>query len=738
MTLTYLHLFDPANYWFTLHSLPPGLTAAAVFLLSIAVALRERHSKVGLAFVLLTLSVGIWFLGATFLYASRSADVAERWATVIFLTVPLIGPSALNFASAVLGTYAANRPRLQLFWLAGTTFSLLALTTDAVLRGVHWYPWGFYAAYSWLSVPLLAFTFGGVLLSLRNLCLAFQSSMQPRRRKRLKWLAVAFAVGSIGVVDSLGGYGVAAYPFGFAGVAGFVGICAWTIWKYRLVDITPAVAANKILTALTEGVLVTDNEGYVQVANQAACRLLELPVHYAAGRHISSFRDETVARQLSALLGTEGTRVMETRAGGGELTDGGRALDISSSLLRDSRNSIVGTVFVVRDVTESRRAEQRIRSLNLELEERIRERTAELAAANLELALEVEKRGRVSEELRRSRDQLDVILHGVADGIVVQDTGANVIFANTAGVQSLGIISLEALRETPFKQVLDQFDFLNEAGDSCSREQLPVMRALRGEQVPDEVYCFVHARTGQERWYILNATPVFDRHGSVQFAVSIFKEISERKRVERALRELSVRDELTGLYNRRELNRLLADEVDRYRRYRRPAALVLVDIDHFKRVNDSHGHPAGDAVLRQVAEAMQSQLRTTDKVARFGGEEFAIVLPETTAAAAYQVAEDVRRTVAALVCRYQVGEEVSVEIPVTVSIGVAALSGDTHSADDWIESADAALYFSKRTGRNKTTCAEPAGPADEQASSSYWATLVYDQVLPLPATGRHD
>ncbi|HYP20476.1 MAG TPA: diguanylate cyclase [Chloroflexia bacterium] len=736
MNLTSVHLFDPANYWFTLHSLAPGATAAAVFLLGVVVALRERHSKVSLAFLLLTLPVGIWFLGATLLYASRWPEVATRWGTVILIAVPLIGPGALNFASAVLGTYQSDRRRLAALWLVGATFSLLAIASTAVIGGVHRFAWGYYVAYSWLSVPMLAFTFGAVLLSLRNLCVAYRASGRHRQRKRSKWLAVAFAVGSVGVVDSLGGYGVAVYPFGFAGVAGFVGICAWTIWKYRLVDITPALAANNILGAMTDAVLVTDNDGYVQVANQAAYRLFRLPARPVAGTPLSALPGCAFAEQLNSLVGTESGRVVEADWGPSEAGDA--ALDISSSLLRDERGCVVGTVFIIRDVTDRKRAEQEIRLLNVELEERITERTTELAAANRELELEVQERRRVSDDLRRSRDQLDVILHGVADGIVVQDPAARVIFANAAGVQSLGIISLEALRDIPFDQVLHQFEFVTETGEICSRERLPAMRALQAEQVPDEVFCFRNRMTGHERWYILNATPVFDRHGQVQFAVSIFKEISERKRVERALLELSVRDELTGLYNRRELNRLLTDEVNRYRRYRRPAALVLVDIDHFKLVNDNFGHQAGDMVLRRVAELMQSQLRASDRVARFGGEEFAIVLPETTANEAYDVAEDLRQSLAALRCRYVSGDGTAVDLAVTVSLGVAGLLDDMGGVDEWVESADAALYFSKRTGRNKTTCAIAPEHGGAHTVSSQWATLVYDNAVPVAANGMHD
>jgi diguanylate cyclase (GGDEF)-like protein/PAS domain S-box-containing protein len=722
-------LFDPANYWFTLHSLAPATTAAAVLLLGVVVALRERHSRVSLDFLLLTLPVCIWFLGATLMYASRTPGVAVRWGTVILLAVSLIGPASLNFASAVLGEKRSERSGLRLFWLAGALFSFLSVATSAVVGGVNSYEWGFNVAYGWLGLPVLAFTFGSVLLSLRKLFSAYRTSIQPRQRTRLKYLGVAFSVGSIGIVDSLGGYGVPVYPIGFVGVAGFVGICAWAIWKYRLVDITPALAANKILAAMNEAVLVADNDGYIQVANQPACRLLDLQSQTSAGQHLNSLSIESIAIELCGLMGVESGRPVEVTVGQGPLD--GTALEITTSLLRDSRNAVVGTVFIMRDVTERRRAEREIRTLNLELEERIKQRTAELQ-------LEVEDRQRISEDLRRSRDQLDVILNGVADGIVVQDTAANVIFANAAGVQSLGIVSLDSLQQLPFQEVLRQFDFLNEKGESCRLEQLPVLRALHGEQVPDEVYCFLHSMTGRERWYILNATPVFDRNGEVQFAVSIFKEISERKRAEHALFELSVRDELTGLYNRRELNRQLLEEVDRFRRYHRPASLVLVDIDHFKLVNDTYGHQAGDAVLKHVAEVMQGQLRSTDKIARYGGEEFAVVLPETTSETAYNVADQLRQALSAMRCRYLTSEGNTVEIAITVSLGIAGLSTGTYSIEEWVEAADAALYFSKRTGRNKTTCSDPTVLPEQLEPQTSWATLVYDHVLPLGTTGRHD
>jgi diguanylate cyclase (GGDEF)-like protein len=160
------------------------------------------------------------------------------------------------------------------------------------------------------------------------------------------------------------------------------------------------------------------------------------------------------------------------------------------------------------------------------------------------------------------------------------------------------------------------------------------------------------------------------------------------------LSELSVIDSLTGLHNRRFLERRLAYEVERARRYQRELALLVVDIDHFKRVNDTYGHSAGDAVLRTVAGALRDVCRRQDLIARYGGEEFVVVAPETDALGARAVAERLRASVHAQ--QFTEGPE----WPLTVSIGVAIL-GDRSDPNALFRAADAALYQAKRGGRDR-------------------------------------
>ncbi|HWL16321.1 MAG TPA: GGDEF domain-containing response regulator [Opitutus sp.] len=163
-----------------------------------------------------------------------------------------------------------------------------------------------------------------------------------------------------------------------------------------------------------------------------------------------------------------------------------------------------------------------------------------------------------------------------------------------------------------------------------------------------------------------------------------------------ALRQLATRDQLTGLLNRREFDRILAEETERAQRFGHSLALVMVDIDRFKAINDTHGHPIGDAVLRDVARRLAEEVRTVDRVARFGGEEFALVIMESDAEAAMAAA---RRASAAME-REPVWANETLPLTVTVSAGVAALPADAESAEELVRAADRALYAAKAAGRN--------------------------------------
>ena len=167
-----------------------------------------------------------------------------------------------------------------------------------------------------------------------------------------------------------------------------------------------------------------------------------------------------------------------------------------------------------------------------------------------------------------------------------------------------------------------------------------------------------------------------------------------------ALAQLSSVDALTGLRARRFLDEILNVEFLRARRYRTPLALVIADIDHFKRINDGSGHPAGDAVLRDLGALFQSVVRRTDVAGRYGGEEFLLIHPQSTATGAAQMAERLRAAIEA--ARFEASGEC---FKLTISLGVAEYDRSMTSARDLVAAADRALYAAKRGGRNRVMVA---------------------------------
>lgn len=173
------------------------------------------------------------------------------------------------------------------------------------------------------------------------------------------------------------------------------------------------------------------------------------------------------------------------------------------------------------------------------------------------------------------------------------------------------------------------------------------------------------------------------------------------------LRRIAGRDQLTGAHTRRGFIERANQELERFRRYDRPASLTMVDIDHFKSINDTHGHPVGDKVLREFADRLRKAARPNDLLGRLGGEEFALLMPETSAEEAMAAADRFREEIAARVFTPAPG----IELRVTASFGIAQADVGVADAEGWIAAADAPLYEAKRSGRNRCVIASTRADA---------------------------
>ncbi len=307
--------------------------------------------------------------------------------------------------------------------------------------------------------------------------------------------------------------------------------------------------------------------------------------------------------------------------------------------------------------------------------------------------------------------QLHSALQEMADGVARFDADGRCIFANRAYAQMHGYEAAELVGLHWSALVAADA----RASGDAARSELKHERKLEAEVQGLR-------RDGSTFFKAVTLVPLFGAQGQPIGQYTFARDISDRVRAEEVLRttileleasrarleELAIRDELTQLFNRREFNRLLREEWERSLRHTRPLSLLLIDIDHFKRVNDRFGHDVGDRVLVELSRRVRDGARKLDRVARFGGEELAVICPETPIEGAAQFAERTRRTIAERPLTVTQADGDTIELTVTASIGLAERSDDHRDEAGLVRAADLALYAAKRQGRNRAVRYAPA------------------------------
>ncbi|MBF0134877.1 MAG: diguanylate cyclase [Magnetococcales bacterium] len=292
------------------------------------------------------------------------------------------------------------------------------------------------------------------------------------------------------------------------------------------------------------------------------------------------------------------------------------------------------------------------------------------------------------------RNKLSTIILSAREGIIVTDQHEHIVLVNPAAERFLGKTS-EQIVQGGFLHFMDDPDYV---------QQLVVSG---GAGMPETVVY-------NQLVLSIHAARICSPGGDVIGSAALIRDVTEEKKLEEKLRHLSYTDKLTGLFNRRRMEELMAVEFDRAQRYGLSLSYLLLDVDHFKRFNDQHGHDMGDRVLQMVGRCMLNFFRKSDFPCRYGGEEFCVILtniPNTANDRGFcQVAERLRKTI----------EEMVIDgLQVTVSIGVSIMTNrEFPDVPSMIKAADNALYRAKKLGRNRVVLANTLDTQSEEENKT--------------------
>lgn len=297
------------------------------------------------------------------------------------------------------------------------------------------------------------------------------------------------------------------------------------------------------------------------------------------------------------------------------------------------------------------------------------------------------------------------MLHNIDVGLVVLDRDYSIQIWNGFMENHSGLLP----REAQGKVLFDLFDEIPKDWFIRKAESVFLLKNKAFTIWEQRPYLFKFGNyrpiTGTAEFMYQNTTfiPLMSATGEVTHLCLIIYDVTDeavhKLELEGANDELAIlsqTDGLTGLYNRIHWESCLQAEYKRWTRTHTSASLIMLDIDFFKKVNDSYGHMAGDEVIRHISALIKHHVRETDTAGRYGGEEFTILLPDTDLKNAYILAERLRKAVASAIVKYN-----DIELNYTISLGIAEVSETFSSYEVWIECADSALYKAKESGRNK-------------------------------------
>ena len=308
----------------------------------------------------------------------------------------------------------------------------------------------------------------------------------------------------------------------------------------------------------------------------------------------------------------------------------------------------------------------------------------------------LEARQQAEEKLAEERERLNITLSSISDAVITTDAHTQVAYINPAAEVLLGL----DLKSVVGRRV-DQIVHLSDPMSSKAAANLMGQSILHGKVFRREQPCLLHRPDGTMSYVTDNVSPVMDSSGAVSGIVIVFRDSTLEVARDRDLQFRALHDPLTGLSNRADFEQRLGAVFKGARHLNRPAAVIAIDLDRFKALNDAAGHAAGDAMLCKVGEACRAMVRSSDTIARLGGDEFAVILENCGDERAQRIGSQLLKTLNGLeiewlASRYSIG----------ASIGIAMCTMQMADAKSWLQAADAACYQAKRQGRGQLRFAE--------------------------------
>ena len=750
-------------YHFSPFAIPPAITAAIVMLLAGRI-ITTRYSPTTIAIFSMSVAAAAWQVGLAFTYSAVHERTAVIGARIGFAFMTFIAPAVYQFVGSIAQPAAHRRIVSRAAWIIAAQFAILTLVTGYIIVGVRRFPWGFYPVINPVALFAFLLFFCGVLaLSAAEIYRA-RTSPDTIERQRVLLFTIALGIGCLALVDFLPLFGIGIYPLGWLALLGCTAVSVYTIAKYGWVPINPSLAANQIISTMRDLLFVSDRDGRIRFANNAAYAFLG----YA--------REDIIGRRLEDLLvptaDADGTQPSRSSIRDREYvfrTKMGQPIELTLSHSPvTQQGEVTGAVIIGRDLRDRKRYEWEARRAVTLLESTLdstadgilviaqdgrvltwnqqfldlwripvelmdhdedqeligqlveqlidpAEFLSSLAAMHehpedesvfvLELKdgrrLEQYSIGRylddaplrvwsfrdvtarlaAEEALKDSETRYRLLFEQNAAGVCLMSMSGRILDCNATFADMAGYSVDELIKH----KTADVFE--DPSAVENLRRRLDDTSTLRGLEIA------LRRKNGDRVSALANVSLLGTGERALIHMTAV--DISDRKRAEEQIEFHAYHDALTQLPNRRLFLERLELSLLTAKRTRGNVAVLFVDLDRFKSINDTLGHGVADQLLIEISHRLRSCVRQTDTVARHGGDEFTIILPDLHHPDdAARVAEKILSRVVEPVA---VGETA---IELSVSIGVAVCPYDGTDSDTLLRNADDAMYRAKRAGRN--------------------------------------